>query len=76
MLREIAGHVVLGGICFLVLLVLALARHEALRALVWDDPLLAVVLGIAAALTFAPIVICVAVGSVARGEQDMSPGDD
>jgi hypothetical protein len=69
-LREIAGHVVAGVFCFVLLWVLAVAAdYGGIRGLISGDPSLAFVQSLGAMTTFAPLIICIAIGSLRRGEQ-------
>jgi hypothetical protein len=69
-LNEIAGHVLAGLICFAALTVLALSvNHAGSLDIVLQRPGLAATLWLGALFAFAPLIICVAVGSVRRGEQ-------
>jgi hypothetical protein len=59
-----------GVLCFLVLLVFAAGTSFDIHMLLDGAPWLAVALAGGAMITFAPLVICVAVGSLARGPQE------
>lgn len=74
-LREIAGQAMAGGLCFVFLCALAVAAdYGGIRSLIARDPALALAQGFAAFLAFAPLVACVAIGCLRRGDQhDVSP---
>jgi hypothetical protein len=74
-LNEIAGHVLAGLICFLTLTVLWLANYAERFDVFREQPNIAVILWLGALITFAPMIICVAVGSVRRGEQRSTAPD-
>jgi hypothetical protein len=74
-LNEIAGHVIAGLICFLALTVLWLANDAERFDVFREEPNLAAILWLGVLITFAPMIICVAVGSVRRGEQRSTAPD-
>jgi hypothetical protein len=74
-LNEIAGHVFAGLICFLTLTVLWLVNDAERFDVFRQQPNLAAILWLGALVTFAPVIICVAVGSVRRGEQSFRAPD-
>lgn len=70
-LAEIASHFAAGGLCFAALAVLALVtNYGGVRLVFWrTDPLEAFALVLGSLFGFLPLVICLAVGSLRRGEQ-------
>ena len=70
MLHEIVGHLVAGGFCFILLSAWGVSDdYGGVRSLISDDPSLALVGSLGAMTAFAPLTICVAIGSLRRGEQ-------
>jgi hypothetical protein len=69
-LREIASHLVAGSACFVMIVIAALATDYAgLGRLLLSMPEYSVIALLGAAITFAPLVFAIAIGSVRRGEQ-------
>lgn len=63
-------HLVTGAACFALLALIAIVtNYGGVAELLDHRPLDALVVLLGAALAFAPILLCVAIGSVRRGEQ-------
>jgi hypothetical protein len=69
-LLEIAGQAAVGGLCFITLIVLAVSTDYAgIRELMRGDVSLSIVPAVGALTTFAPLLICIAIGNLRRGDQ-------
>lgn len=68
-LTELRRHAIAGVCCFVALVLFALSAEPELRAFVSHNPTEALKLLLGAFTSFVPIIICVAVGSLERGEQ-------
>jgi hypothetical protein len=73
-IREIHGSVLCGAACFLLVIGFLFATRGDVRGLVLANPALGLLLGFGALTSFAPLVICIAIESVPRGDQ-VTPAD-